>query len=62
MERFALKPDALGGAIETSSFSREWIRRSILASSGSVELVAPSEIRSDIHGAAQSLLDHYASQ
>ena len=60
MERFALKPDALGGAIETSSFSREWIRRSILASSGSVELVAPSEIRSDIHGAAQSLLDHYA--
>jgi proteasome accessory factor C len=62
MERFALKPDALGGAIETSSFSREWIRRSILASSGSVELVAPSDIRSDIHGAAQSLLDHYASQ
>jgi proteasome accessory factor C len=62
MERFALKPDALGGAIKTSSFSREWIRRSILASSGSVELVAPSEIRSDIHGAAQSLLDHYASQ
>jgi proteasome accessory factor C len=62
MERFALKPDALGGAIETSSFSREWIRRSILASSGSVELVAPSDIRSDIHGAAQSLFDHYASQ
>jgi proteasome accessory factor C len=62
MERFALKPDALGGAIETSSFSREWIRRSILASSGSVELLAPSEIRSDIQGAAQSLLDRYASQ
>jgi len=62
MERFALEPDALGAVIETSSFSREWIRRSILASSGSVELLAPSEIRSDIQGAAQSLLDRYASQ
>jgi proteasome accessory factor C len=62
MERFALKPDALGGSIEISSFSREWIRRSILASSGGVELVAPDDIRSEIQRAAQSILDRYTSQ
>ncbi len=62
MERFALEPDALGAAIETSSYSREWIRRSILASSGGAELVAPADIRSEIQRAAQSLLDRYTSQ
>lgn len=62
MERFALEPDALGAAIETSSYSREWIRRSILASSGGAELIAPADIRSEIQRAAQSLLDRYTSQ
>ena len=62
MERFALEPDALGAAIETSSYSREWIRRSILASSGGAELVAPGDIRSEIQRAAQSILDRYTSQ
>jgi len=62
MERFALEPDALGATIETSSYSREWIRRSILASSGGVELVAPDDIRSEIQRAAQSILDRYTSQ
>jgi len=62
MERFALEPDALGAAIETSSYSREWIRRSVLASSGGAELVAPADIRSEIQRAAQSLLDRYTSQ
>ena len=62
MERFALEPDALGAEIETSSYSREWIRRSILASSGSVELVAPGDIRSEIQRAAQSILARYTSQ
>jgi len=62
MERFALEPDALGAAIETSSYSREWIRRSILASSGGAELTAPADIRSEIQRAAQSLLDRYTSQ
>jgi len=61
-ERFALEPDALGAAIETSSYSREWIRRSVLASSGGVELVAPTDIRSEIQRTAQSILDRYTSQ
>lgn len=61
MERFGLEPDSLSGAIETTSFSHEWIRRSVLASAGSVELISPADIRSDLQRAAQSILKRYSS-
>lgn len=61
MERFALDRDVVGGQIETTSFSHEWIRRSVLASSGSVEIVKPAHIRAQIASAAASILESYKS-
>ncbi len=62
MERFGLEPDALAETIESTSFSREWIRRSVMASAGSAELITPAEIRSDVQRMAQSMLDRYSSR
>ena len=61
MERFGLDRESHRGAMETTSFSHEWIRRSVLASSGSVEVLSPADIRSDVLRAAQSILNRYAS-
>ncbi|MEY4283276.1 MAG: hypothetical protein RL467_832 [Actinomycetota bacterium] len=62
MERFGLDPDALADTIESTSFSREWIRRSVMASAGSAELITPADIRSDLQRMAQSMLDRYSSR
>ena len=59
MERFSLDKDCLDRDVEISSFSTEWIRRCVLASSGSVELLEPLEIRRDVARAARLLLDRY---
>ncbi len=59
VERFSLNPDSLSGESEIFSFSHEWVRRSILASSGNVELLGPSELRHEIVLSAQEILDRY---
>lgn len=59
VERFSLDPDSLSGKSEILSFSSEWVLRSIMASSGSVEVLGPPQIRSEIALSAQVILDRY---
>ena len=58
-ERFAIAQSTVGTSIELSSFSRQWIERSVLASGGSVELVTPVDIRVEIATKAHALLERY---
>ena len=59
MERFSLNRDALSQENEILSFSNEWVRRSIMASSGSVEVLESSGLRKEIALSAQAILDRY---
>lgn len=59
MERFSFDKDSILHEAFITSYSLEWIRRSVLASSGSVELVSPANIRADIVTAAKAILDCY---
>ena len=61
MERFSLNRDGLSEKNEIFSFSSEWVRRSIMASSGSVAVLEPSELRNEIALSAQAILDRYKS-
>jgi proteasome accessory factor C len=59
IERFAIPKDDFTANLQVVSYSREWIKRSVLASSGSVEVVEPANIRAEIHSSARSILDRY---
>jgi proteasome accessory factor C len=59
IERFSLEREMLAQENEIFSFSREWVGRSIMASSGSVEVVEPSGLRNEIAIGAQAILDRY---
>ena len=59
IERFAINKEAFTANLQVVSFSTEWIKRSVLASAGSVEVVEPPTIRSEILHSAQSLLARY---
>lgn len=59
MERFSLSKNRLAKDVQISSFSTEWIRRCVLASAGSVEVLAPPEIRRDVARAAGLILERY---
>ena len=59
MERFSLDRDSLSRDNEISSFSSEWVMRSVMASSGSVEVLEPSGLRKEIVKSAQGILDRY---
>ena len=59
MERFSLDRESLSQENEISSFSSEWVRRSVMASSGSVEVLEPSGLRNEIALSAQVILDRY---
>lgn len=59
MERFRFDSANLEADVEISSFSAEWIRRSVLASSGSVEILQPQAIRTAIGKAARLILEGY---
>jgi proteasome accessory factor C len=61
IERFAINKEDFADNVQIISFSTEWIRRSVLASAGSVEVVEPASIRTEILTSAQSLLDRYQS-
>lgn len=58
-ERFSLDRDSISQENEILSFSNEWVQRSVMASSGSVELLEPSGLRKEIIVSAQAILDRY---
>jgi len=58
-ERFAIEHSTTGSSIELSSYSRQWIERSVMASGGAVLLSAPQELRAEIAKKAQLMLNRY---
>jgi proteasome accessory factor C len=59
IERFAINKAEFAESARVVSFSREWIKRSVLASAGSAEVVEPANIRLEILSSARSILDRY---
>jgi proteasome accessory factor C len=58
-ERFAISDMPLETEIELSSYSRQWIERSVMASGAAVILNSPVEIRSELAKRAQLMLNRY---
>lgn len=58
-ERFAESHLDTGTVFKGSSFSQQWISRSVFSSGGAVELLAPADIRSDIARRAETILNRY---
>lgn len=58
-ERFAIQDITIGSSIERSSYSRQWIERSVMASGGAVHLTSPLDIRSELVKKAQLMLNRY---
>ena len=61
-ERFKQSELSVNSEFNFESFSLQWIERSIMASGGSVSLLAPAEIRKSISVMAQSMLDRYKAR
>ena len=58
-ERFEQGDLQAGDIFKGSSFSQQWIARSVSAAGGAVELLSPAEIRSELANRAQSILNRY---
>jgi proteasome accessory factor C len=58
-ERFAIEHSTTGSSIEMTSYSRQWIERSVMAAGEAVLLSAPQEIRAEIAKKAQLMLNRY---
>lgn len=58
-ERFAITEIAIGLSIAGSSYSRQWIERSVMASGGAVHLTSPLDIRTELVNKAQLMLSRY---
>jgi proteasome accessory factor C len=58
-ERFHESNLEAGTVLKSSSFSQYWIARSVLASAGAIELLAPAEIRSELARKATAILSRY---
>jgi len=61
-ERFDAEEKSSNSDYSQDSFSSQWLIRSILASSGSAELVTPLDLREEICEKSQLMLDRYQSQ
>jgi proteasome accessory factor C len=59
IERFAIPNLESGKTAELSSFSRQWIERSIMAGGGTVTLNSPSDIRASVAEMARLMLNRY---
>jgi proteasome accessory factor C len=59
VERFAMTYSDLAKVQRLSSFSQQWIERSVMASGEGVELVEPLNLRAAIAAKAQLILDRY---
>ncbi|CAB4861030.1 MAG: WYL domain-containing protein [Actinobacteria bacterium] len=62
MERFSIAKEEFKEELLTTSYSMEWIRRSVMSCSGDAELISPPQTRTDIARMAQSLLNRYLEQ
>jgi proteasome accessory factor C len=58
-ERFAITNMQVGETIELSSYSKQWIERSVLASGGAAQLETPLDIRTELARKARMLLNRY---
>jgi len=58
-ERFQEFNLEAGTVFTSSSFSQHWISRSVLAAGGAIELLSPTEIRSELAKKAKTLLSRY---
>jgi proteasome accessory factor C len=58
-ERFAISELPLATAIELTSYSRQWIERSVIAGGGAVVLNYPLDIRAEVTKKAQLMLNRY---
>ena len=58
-ERFGIDHHPVGATVDLSSYSPQWIERSVMASAGAATLTTPSQIRSDISKKAQLMLNRY---
>ena len=58
-ERFQESNLEAGTDFKSSSFSHQWISRSVLASGGAIELISPAETRSELAKKALALLTRY---
>jgi proteasome accessory factor C len=61
-ERFAISQSTIGSSIELSSYSRQWIERSVMASGEAVCLNSPLDIRAEMARKAQLILDRYKAE
>ena len=59
IERFAIPTLDTGSTVVLSSFSRQWIERSVMAGGGAVTLNSPSDIRADVAAKARLMLNRY---
>jgi len=59
IERFAIPNLETGKTAELSSFSRQWIERSVMAGGGAVTLNSPSDIRASVAEMARLMLNRY---
>ena len=59
IERFAIPNLETGKTIQLSSFSRQWIERSVMAGGGAVTLSSPSDIRASVAEMARLMLNRY---
>jgi proteasome accessory factor C len=58
-ERFAIANIEIGESVELSSYSKQWIERSVMASGGAAHLETPLDIRAEIARKAQLVLNRY---
>jgi proteasome accessory factor C len=58
-ERFAISGMSIGSSVSLSSYSRQWIERSVMASGATLELIAPAEIRAELAKRARMMLERY---
>ena len=59
VERFGITDTVTGSQLDLSSYSRQWIERSVMASGAAVVLNSPSEIRDEVAKKAQLMLNRY---
>jgi proteasome accessory factor C len=57
VERFGITDTVTGSQLDLSSYSRQWIERSVMASGAAVVLNSPSEIRDEVAKKAQLMLN-----
>jgi proteasome accessory factor C len=58
-ERFGIANIEIGTSVELSSYSKQWIERSVMASGGAAHLETPLDIRAEVARKAQLMLKRY---